>query len=298
MSLILRDCQNHAIQYQSQISSLTSQISSLDDIVLNREKYLSSVEKEIIEAEDILLQKQQEILAADSTNTKRPQTLLQKQLRKKTGLLYGKNSNDSLTDTKGSSESVKSVESLKVPTSKSLHLQPFHKFIAHSYISPKKCDQCAESMWGKEMRCESCGFHIHSKCIANLNGPCMLKKLARSNFTAYADLGSYPSNEEGVNCFVFQCIEAITAKGIKAEGIYRKSGQTSQVNKIISAVYRGEPIDFYDPLCHFDLSAITSALKQFIRELAEPLITFGVYKDILDVSMFSLIRNHSSRRQS
>ena len=45
--------------------------------------------------------------------------------------------------------------------------RPYHKFLPHAYRSPKKCDVCDESMWGKELKCESCGFHSHQACSTN-----------------------------------------------------------------------------------------------------------------------------------
>lgn len=45
--------------------------------------------------------------------------------------------------------------------------RPYHKFLPHAYRSPKKCDVCEESMWGKELKCETCGFHSHQACSTN-----------------------------------------------------------------------------------------------------------------------------------
>jgi hypothetical protein len=56
----------------------------------------------------------------------------------------------------------------EVESSKQSHIErPYHKFLPHAYRSPKKCDMCDESMWGKELKCEVCGFHSHQACSNN-----------------------------------------------------------------------------------------------------------------------------------
>lgn len=32
--------------------------------------------------------------------------------------------------------------------------RPYHKFLPHTYRSPRKCDLCNETLWGKEFKCE------------------------------------------------------------------------------------------------------------------------------------------------
>jgi len=65
------------------------------------------------------------------------------------------------------------------------------------------------------------------------------------------------------------------------EGIYRKSGPMSQINRIIAIFNRGEGalVDFENLDEWNDITAITSAVKQYFRELPEGLLTAALYQD-------------------
>ena len=65
------------------------------------------------------------------------------------------------------------------------------------------------------------------------------------------------------------------------EGIYRKSGGNSQVQAVRDAFERNSPdFDLADP--DLDIHAVTSSLKQYLRKLPNPLITYDVYDLLLE----------------
>lgn len=68
------------------------------------------------------------------------------------------------------------------------------------------------------------------------------------------------------------------------EGIYRKSGGTSQI-QIVKDGFERTPNDFdlSDP--DLDIHAVTSGLKQYFRRLPMPLITYEVYDKLLDTTI-------------
>ena len=63
------------------------------------------------------------------------------------------------------------------------------------------------------------------------------------------------------------------------EGIYRKSGGTTQIELIKDGFTSTTDFDISDP--ELDINAITSALKYYFRRLPTPLITFSVYDKLL-----------------
>ncbi|KAF2193238.1 rho-type GTPase-activating protein-like protein 2 [Zopfia rhizophila CBS 207.26] len=79
---------------------------------------------------------------------------------------------------------------------------------------------------------------------------------------------------------VSRCIEEVELRGMDVEGIYRKSGATSQVNQVRSGFEKNHDYDISDP--DLDIHAVTSALKNYFRRLPIPLITFDVYDQFLD----------------
>jgi hypothetical protein len=74
--------------------------------------------------------------------------------------------------------------------------------------------------------------------------------------------------------------------GMDVEGIYRKSGGTSQI-QIVKDGFERTPHDFdlSDP--DLDIHAVTSGLKQYFRRLPMPLITYDVYDKLLDTTNVS-----------
>lgn len=81
---------------------------------------------------------------------------------------------------------------------------------------------------------------------------------------------------------VTRCIEEVELRGMNVEGIYRKTGGNSQVKMIQEGFEKSEDYDISDP--SLDITAVTSVLKQYLRKLPTPLLTFDVYDRILDSS--------------
>lgn len=66
------------------------------------------------------------------------------------------------------------------------------------------------------------------------------------------------------------------------DGIYRKSGGASQMRGIIAAFESGEDFDLDSPDQFNDICAVTSVLKQYLRELPNPLLTSDLYPSFLE----------------
>ena len=70
--------------------------------------------------------------------------------------------------------------------------------------------------------------------------------------------------------------------GMDYEGIYRKSGGTSQLKLITTLFERGQPFDLDDQSRFNDISAVTSVLKNYFRELPDPLLTFEHHEQFVN----------------
>ena len=83
-----------------------------------------------------------------------------------------------------------------------------------------------------------------------------------------------------VPALVTRCIDEVEARGMDVEGIYRKSGSYSQV-KAVQLGFERDPLaaDIADP--DLDIHAVTSALKQFLRKLPTPLVTYDAYDEMI-----------------
>ena len=101
---------------------------------------------------------------------------------------------------------------------------------------------------------------------------------------------------------VYQCIQAVDFFGLEVEGIYRLSGTSSHVKRIKAMFDNGEfgvrnlpnrrlmcsdasKVDFRDPANFFhDVNSVTSLLKQFFRDLPDPLLTAEHYPGFIEAA--------------
>ncbi len=74
--------------------------------------------------------------------------------------------------------------------------------------------------------------------------------------------------------------------GMDYEGIYRKTGGSSQSKMITHLFERGqyESFDLLDNDAFNDISSITSVLKSYLRSLPNPLFTFELHDAFIQVT--------------
>lgn len=167
-----------------------------------------------------------------------------------------------------------------------------HLFQPYNVLRPTRCLACQRNMWGQsEMRCALCTQVCHSRCLQNLPLSC-IQPYARPDESAPESTG--PSmfgrdlveqakhESRDVPVIVEKCIEAVEASGMDYEGIYRKSGGTSQLKVIMQLFDRGSAFDLQDLDRFNDVSAVTSVLKNYFRELPIPLLTFDLYDEFIN----------------
>lgn len=85
-----------------------------------------------------------------------------------------------------------------------------------------------------------------------------------------------------VPMIVTRCVEEIEKRGLELEGIYRKSGGKTQITAIEEAFEKCQEAK-YDEVLSGDICAVTSVVKQYLRYLPTPLITYDVYEDFIHV---------------
>jgi hypothetical protein len=67
------------------------------------------------------------------------------------------------------------------------------------------------------------------------------------------------------------------------EGIYRKNGGATQMRGIVTAFDKNLEIDLDSPDQFNDISAVTSVLKQYLRDLPNPLFTYELYSNFIEL---------------
>lgn len=94
----------------------------------------------------------------------------------------------------------------------------------------------------------------------------------------------FQRDQAAVPPVVVQCILAVDTFGLDVEGIYRLSGTASSMNAL-KAQFDHDPtrIDFRNPAAFYhDVNSVASLLKQFFRDLPDPLFTNAAYSSFIE----------------
>ncbi|KAF2477269.1 GTPase activating protein [Lindgomyces ingoldianus] len=96
---------------------------------------------------------------------------------------------------------------------------------------------------------------------------------------------------------VYQCIQAVDLYGLEVEGIYRIPGTSSHI-QAMKALFDtdGSQVDFRNPEAfQHDVNSVAGLLKQFFRELPDPLLTSEFYSKYIEAAR---IEDDTMRRDS
>lgn len=78
-----------------------------------------------------------------------------------------------------------------------------------------------------------------------------------------------------------KCVDSLSITGvIDTEGIFRRSGNYSQIVALKQKVNSGQSddVDFKETDTHI----VAGLLKSFLRDLSEPLLTYELYDEIIN----------------
>nr|CAD7431253.1 unnamed protein product [Timema monikensis] len=84
--------------------------------------------------------------------------------------------------------------------------------------------------------------------------------------------------------FVNRCIEVLESRGLEEQGLYRVAGVSSKVTKLVSMGLdrrKSDKMTMLDDSYEWDSKTITSALKTYLRNLPEPLMTFRYHNGFI-----------------
>ncbi|XP_029772637.1 unconventional myosin-IXb isoform X6 [Suricata suricatta] len=160
-----------------------------------------------------------------------------------------------------------------------------HVFTSYQVSIPQSCEQCLSYIWlmDKALLCSVCKMACHKKCVPKIQTYCSYTCRSKSepgaepgHFGVCVD--SLTSDKASVPVVLEKLLEHVEMHGLYTEGLYRKSGAANRTRELRQALQT-------DPsavrLENFPIHAITGVLKQWLRELPEPLMTFAQYGDFL-----------------
>jgi hypothetical protein len=93
-------------------------------------------------------------------------------------------------------------------------------------------------------------------------------------------------DQSPVPLVVYQSIQAVDSFGLDHEGIYRVSGNSTQVAELKSLFdHNADRVEFRNPEAFFhDVNNAANLLKMFFRELPDPLFTNAHYDELIEAA--------------
>ncbi|XP_036409648.1 unconventional myosin-IXb-like isoform X2 [Megalops cyprinoides] len=160
-----------------------------------------------------------------------------------------------------------------------------HMFSTYQVTIMQSCDQCNSYIWGMEkaFMCRSCKMVCHKKCLSKISTDCSslcAKKheedCVSQHFGVHVCLLTTKSNP--VPVVMEKLLGHVEINGLYTEGIYRKSGSASRAREL-HHLLENEPLKVC--LDDYPIHTIAGLLKQWLRELPDPLMTYSHYNDFL-----------------
>jgi len=161
-------------------------------------------------------------------------------------------------------------------------LSPSKKLRAHNFVTKiavkmETCGPCKKKVrFGSNVaKCKECKAVCHSECKDRVNGPCEPTRDTPSKregtIEAYIDAKRSPQ----VPDIVLQCIAEIEQRGLQEQGLYRIPGSDKEVKELRDKFLRKKSIDLSKVA---DIHVLCGCLKDFLRGLSEPLVTFSLHE--------------------
>lgn len=204
--------------------------------------------------------------------------------------------------------------------------------------TPNKCRECNLLVYFNGRECSFCGFVAHKKCVTVLVIKCSGQKvtdlngLNKSNGDKESSrlagnaancAGACSANQQQVASrnkgrlatvqpifgqpidldsfkvvdFIRRFIYEIDTRGLASKGIYRVSSIKSKVDRLCN--YYDQNLSSLIDLSSFHPNIIANALKMYLRQLPEPLLTDQLYPDFINMAKkYSTLPEPQSQSQS
>ncbi|KAM3621604.1 uncharacterized protein V6R79_013406 [Siganus canaliculatus] len=160
-----------------------------------------------------------------------------------------------------------------------------HRFTAKTVIKSEFCAPCGRrTKFGKVyLRCQDCRVVTHPECRERCPMPCNPTAVStpmKNTETTLADFA--PVTSPQIPALIIHCIKEIELRGLHEIGLYRVSGHERLVKELKEKLIRGKTLP---PLNKTeDINVVAGVLKDFLRNLPEPLLTFRLNKAFMEAA--------------
>nr|XP_057922660.1 rac GTPase-activating protein 1 isoform X2 [Doryrhamphus excisus]XP_057922661.1 rac GTPase-activating protein 1 isoform X2 [Doryrhamphus excisus] len=178
------------------------------------------------------------------------------------------------------------VQTQPIRTEKSLK----HVFISKTVIRPEMCLPCGKRIrFGKmALKCRNCRAVAHPECKQKCSKICS----GHAGGPTGSDVGNAaslegfaPTNHPRVPALIVECVKEIEKRGLQERGLYRVPGGERQVKELRERFLGGKtPLQLGKVS---DIHVVCGVLKDFLRKLKEPLVTFQLHRNFMEASEMS-----------
>ncbi|OCT66096.1 rho GTPase-activating protein 35-like isoform X2 [Xenopus laevis] len=109
--------------------------------------------------------------------------------------------------------------------------------------------------------------------------PSLTKATWESNYFGFP-LSSVVTAERPIPIFIEKCVEYIEATGMTTEGIYRVSGNKSEMDSLQRQFDQDHNLDLVEK--DFTVNTVAGALKSFFSELPDPLVPYSMQTELVE----------------
>ncbi|KAG7493826.1 rac GTPase-activating protein 1-like [Solea senegalensis] len=160
-----------------------------------------------------------------------------------------------------------------------------HHFVPKTVIRSEFCVPCGRrTKFGKVfLRCQDCRVVAHPECRERCPLPCNPTVPSTPITNTEATLADFaPATSPKIPALVICCIKEIEHRGLNEVGLYRISGQERMVKELKEKLIRGKVLPQLNKV--EDINVVTGVLKDFLRNLPEPLLTFHLNKAFMEAA--------------
>uniref|UniRef100_A0A7N8WZQ4 Rac GTPase-activating protein 1 n=1 Tax=Mastacembelus armatus TaxID=205130 RepID=A0A7N8WZQ4_9TELE len=160
-----------------------------------------------------------------------------------------------------------------------------HEFVSKTVIKPESCVPCGKRIkFGKiSLKCRDCRVVSHPECRDRCPLPCIPNLGATPIKIGEGVLADYvPVTSPMIPPLVVHCVSEIEQRGLHEAGLYRLSGADRTVKELKEKFLRSKTVPVLSKVD--DIHAITGLLKDFLRNLKEPLLTFRLNRPFMDAA--------------
>ncbi|NXA12693.1 RGAP1 protein, partial [Sapayoa aenigma] len=163
-----------------------------------------------------------------------------------------------------------------------------HDFVSKTVIKPESCVPCGKRVkFGKiSLKCRDCRVVAHPECRDRCPLPCIPTLAGTPVRIGEGTLMDFvPSTPPMIPSIIVHCVNEIEQRGLHETGLYRISGCDKTVRELKEKFLRAKNIPLLSKVD--DIHAICGLLKDFLRSLKEPLLTFRLNKAFMEAAEIS-----------